>query len=106
MSRLALRSAALGYLGLLLLLPVGMVFWRTFEDGLEPVWEALTRAAFTHALWLSVVITLIAVPANTEHRTASPPFDKFTRGFCRLPGRLRRLGSLLHAKSLAHRVSR
>src|SRR6266511_564095 len=65
MSRLALRSAALGYLALLLLLPVGMVFWRTFEDGLGPVWEALTRPAFTHALWLSVLITLIAVPANT-----------------------------------------
>lgn len=65
MSRLALRSAALGYLALLLLLPVGMVFWRTFEDGLGPVWEALTRPAFRHALWLSVLITAIVVPANT-----------------------------------------
>lgn len=65
MSRLAVRSAALGYLGLLLLLPLGMVVFRTFEDGLAPVWQALTRPAFTHALWLSILITVIAVPANT-----------------------------------------
>jgi sulfate transport system permease protein len=65
MSRLALRGAALGYLLLLLVLPVGMVFWRTFEEGLGPVWTALSAPAFVHALWLSVLIVLIAVPANT-----------------------------------------
>jgi sulfate transport system permease protein len=65
MSRVLLRSAALGYLVILLLLPIGMVFWRTFEDGLGPVWDAVTRPAFTHALWMSVLITLIVVPANT-----------------------------------------
>ncbi|MGH2995680.1 MAG: sulfate ABC transporter permease [Gaiellaceae bacterium] len=65
MPRLALRTAALGYLALLLVLPVGMVFWRTFEDGLAPVWEALSAPSFIHALWLSVLIVLIAVPANT-----------------------------------------
>jgi sulfate/thiosulfate transport system permease protein len=61
----ALRTAAIGYLVLLLVLPVGMVFWRTFEDGLTPVWEAMTRPSFLHALWLTIIITLIAVPANT-----------------------------------------
>jgi sulfate/thiosulfate transport system permease protein len=61
----ALRTAAVGYLVLLLVLPVGMVFWRTFEDGLTPVWEAMTRPSFLHALWLTIIITLIAVPANT-----------------------------------------
>lgn len=65
MPRLALRSAALGYLALLLVLPVGMVGWRTFEDGLAPVREALSSSAFAHALWMSVLIVLIAVPANT-----------------------------------------
>jgi sulfate transport system permease protein len=65
MPRLALRTAALGYLALLLVLPVGMVFWRTFEDGLGPVWDALSAPSFLHALWLSVLIVLIAVPANT-----------------------------------------
>jgi sulfate/thiosulfate transport system permease protein len=65
MPRVALRSAALGYLALLLVLPVGVVFWRTFEDGLAPVGEALSRPSFLHALWLTVLIVLIAVPANT-----------------------------------------
>jgi sulfate transport system permease protein len=65
MPRLALRTVALGYLGLLLALPVGFVFWRTFQNGLSPVWEALTAPSFLHALWLSVLIVLIVVPANT-----------------------------------------
>src|SRR5215208_3178628 len=65
MPRLALRSLALGYLGLLLVLPLGMVGWRTLEHGPGPVWDALSRPAFIHALWLTILITLIAVPANT-----------------------------------------
>lgn len=64
-ARLTLRGAALGYLVLLLVLPVGMVFWRTFEEGLGPVWDALTSPPFLHALWLTTLIVLIAVPANT-----------------------------------------
>jgi sulfate transport system permease protein len=65
MARLGLRFTALGYLLLLLALPLGMVFYRTFEDGLDAVWEALTDPAFIHALWLTVVIALIVVPLNT-----------------------------------------
>jgi sulfate transport system permease protein len=65
MTRLGLRFTALGYLLLLLALPLGMVFYRTFEDGLDAVWGALTDPAFVHALWLTVVITLIVVPLNT-----------------------------------------
>ena len=64
-ARLGLRFAALGYLALLLAAPVALVFWRTFEDGLGPVWEALTNPVTLHALWLTVLIALIAVPANT-----------------------------------------
>jgi sulfate transport system permease protein len=64
-SRIALRTTALAYLTAILLGPVVLVFWRTFENGLGPVWEELTNPAFTHALWLTVLIALIAVPANT-----------------------------------------
>lgn len=64
-ARLTLRFAALGYLAALLAFPVGLVFWRTFEDGLGPVWNAATNPEALHALWLTVVIALIAVPANT-----------------------------------------
>jgi sulfate transport system permease protein len=64
-ARLSLRFAALGYLAALLAFPVGLVFWRTFENGLAPVWDAATNPEALHALWLTVLIALIAVPANT-----------------------------------------
>jgi sulfate transport system permease protein len=64
-ARLGLRVAALGYLAMLLALPVGLIFWRTFESGFDPVWQTLHDPGFLHALWLTVVIALIAVPANT-----------------------------------------
>lgn len=63
--KLALRFVALGYVGLLLLLPVGLLLWRTFEHGLVPVWAALTASDAVHALWLSVLSAAIAVPLNT-----------------------------------------
>jgi sulfate/thiosulfate transport system permease protein len=64
-ARYGLRFAALGYLTLLLVLPVGLVFFRTFQHGFEPVWNALTDPDFLHALWLTILIALIAVPLNT-----------------------------------------
>jgi sulfate/thiosulfate transport system permease protein len=64
-ARLGLRIAALGYLAALLVFPVGLVFWRTFEHGIGPVIDAATTPEALHALWLTVIIALIAVPANT-----------------------------------------
>ena len=49
-----MRGIALLYLGLLLVLPVAMVFLRAFEDGLEPVSQAIGRPAFQSAFWLTV----------------------------------------------------
>jgi sulfate transport system permease protein len=56
---------ALGYLAALLLAPVMMIFYRTFEGGLSPVWSAITAPNAQHALWLSVEMVTIAVPLNT-----------------------------------------
>ncbi len=64
-SKYALRTIALAYLGLLLVGPVLVMLWTTFSGGIGPVWEAMTRPAFVHALWLTVAITAIAVPLNT-----------------------------------------
>lgn len=64
-ARLGLRLAALGYLAALLVFPVGLVFWRTFENGIGPVIDAATTPEALHALWLTVIIALIVVPANT-----------------------------------------
>jgi len=64
MAKGLLRSAALGYLALILLGPVAMIAYRTFEHGIGPVWDALTTPAALHALYLSVAVTAIAVPIN------------------------------------------
>ena len=62
---LSLRAVALLYLALLLLLPVGVVFWRTFEHGVGTAWSFMTTPAAVSALWLSLLIAVIAVPLNT-----------------------------------------
>ncbi len=61
----ALRFAALGYLGLLLLAPVGYVFYKTFEHGIGPAWDAVTTPDALHALKVTLILAGIAVPANT-----------------------------------------
>jgi sulfate/thiosulfate transport system permease protein len=64
-SRLPLRVLALGYLGLILLVPVGAVIWRAFGGGIAPVWRAVTTPDALRAFWLSLLIAAIAVPLNT-----------------------------------------
>src|SRR5437667_3975241 len=64
-ARYLLRFGALSYLALLLLLPVGLVFYRTFEHGFHPAWAAVTNPQALHALWLTLIIAAIAVPLNT-----------------------------------------
>src|SRR5215210_3348676 len=63
--RLTIRALSLAYLAAILLVPVGMVFWRTFEHGLAPVWASLTTPDAKHAFWLTLTVAAIAVPANT-----------------------------------------
>lgn len=63
--RLGLRFVALGYLLALLGAPVGMIFYRTFEHGLAPVWDAVTQPNAMHAFWLSIGLVAIVVPLNT-----------------------------------------
>jgi sulfate/thiosulfate transport system permease protein len=64
-SRYVLRFVALGYLGALLVVPVGLVVFRAFEDGIAEFVAAITTPEALHALWLTILIALIAVPANT-----------------------------------------
>jgi sulfate transport system permease protein len=59
------RFVALGYLAVLLLVPVGFVFYRAFGDGLAHAWDAVTTDRAVHALELTLMLTAIAVPANT-----------------------------------------
>jgi sulfate transport system permease protein len=64
-SRYALRGAALAYLGVLLLAPVGIIFYRTFEHGLAAPIDAVTSPTALHAIYLSLLTVAIAVPLNT-----------------------------------------
>jgi sulfate transport system permease protein len=65
LSRLGLRTVALLYLAVILVGPLAIVFWRTFEDGFAPAWNALTSPETIHAFKLTLIITAIAVPVNT-----------------------------------------
>jgi sulfate transport system permease protein len=64
-ARLSVRAAALVYLSLLLVLPVAVVFFKTFEHGFGVAWNWMTTPAAVSALWLSLLMALIAVPLNT-----------------------------------------
>jgi sulfate transport system permease protein len=65
MGRYVLRFASLAYVGVLLVAPVGLIFYRTFEHGFGPAWDAVTTPDALHALKLTLIIAAIAVPANT-----------------------------------------
>ena len=64
-TKYALRFTALGYLTLLLLVPVAMIAWKAFENGWAPFWASVTEPDFLSALKLTLEIALIAVPLNT-----------------------------------------
>ena len=61
----ALRITALSYLALLLVIPVGVIFYRTFERGIGAAWESVTTPEAQHAFWLTFVLVAISVPLNT-----------------------------------------
>jgi sulfate/thiosulfate transport system permease protein len=62
--RYAVRFAALGYLAVLLAAPVGYIFWKTFEHGFGPAWDAVTSHDALHALRVTLILAAIGVPAN------------------------------------------
>jgi sulfate transport system permease protein len=62
---LSLRSVALLYLLALLILPVVIIFFKTFEHGFGVAWAWMTTPAAISALWLSLLMAIIAVPLNT-----------------------------------------
>ena len=65
LGKYGLRSFALGYLAMILLIPLGMIFYRAFEDGMAHFWESITTPDALHAFYLTFLIAAIAVPLNT-----------------------------------------
>ena len=90
MTKYFLRAAALLYLLFLLVLPVGLIGWRTFQHGLSPVWEALSSPEAVHAFAVTLSVAIWAVIANTVFGIGTALL--LVRG--RFPGR-RVLGALI-----------
>ncbi|MBJ7331251.1 MAG: sulfate ABC transporter permease subunit CysW [Solirubrobacteraceae bacterium] len=63
-ARISLRTIALGYLAILVLTPLVLILFRTFEDGFMAFWESITTPAAISALSLSLIIVAIVVPIN------------------------------------------
>jgi sulfate transport system permease protein len=63
-ARIVLRTVALGYLVVLLLVPVAVICYRTFEDGVGAFLASVTTPAAIAALDLSLLIVAIVVPVN------------------------------------------
>jgi sulfate/thiosulfate transport system permease protein len=63
-SRWGLRGFALGYLALLLLIPLGMIFYQALKQ-IGPAFESITTPDALHAFYLTILVAAIAVPLNT-----------------------------------------
>jgi len=59
------RTTALGYLLIVLVGPLSMLFWRVYAEGLGKAWTALSDPDTVHAFKVTVILAGIAVPLNT-----------------------------------------
>ncbi|MEV6322348.1 sulfate ABC transporter permease subunit CysW [Nocardia sp. NPDC051787] len=64
LTRISLRTVALGYLFVLLVLPLVIILLRTFERGIGAFIDSITTPAAISAFQLSLVIVAIVVPVN------------------------------------------
>jgi sulfate transport system permease protein len=62
--RLLLRYLALAYVVILVIVPVGLILWRTFQPGIGAFVESITTPAAVSALQLSLLTVAIVVPLN------------------------------------------
>jgi len=62
--RYLLRFLALAYVSVLLVVPVGLILWRTFAPGFGQFFAWVSTPAAVSALNLSVLVVAIVVPLN------------------------------------------
>ena len=62
--RYLLRFLALGYVFVLLIVPVGLILWRTFAPGFAQFYTWVSTPAAISALNLSLLVVAIVVPLN------------------------------------------
>jgi sulfate transport system permease protein len=63
--KLLLGAVALGFIAILLLLPLALVFKEAFADGVTTFVNAIKEPDTLSAVWLSLIAAAIAVPLNT-----------------------------------------
>jgi sulfate/thiosulfate transport system permease protein len=56
---------AIAYLALVQYIPAINVFIQAFSKGVGPFLSNLSRPAFLHAAWLTLLLALFALPVNT-----------------------------------------
>ncbi len=66
-----LIAGAVGFLAVMILLPLAAVFVHAFGAGPRRFFESLARADALHAVWLSVLLTFLAVATNTVFGVAA-----------------------------------
>jgi len=62
--RRVVRYLALAYIAILVIVPVGLILWRTFQPGIGAFIEQITTPAAVAALDLSLLVVAIVVPLN------------------------------------------
>ena len=64
LARYLSRFVALAYVLVLIIVPVGLIAWRTFAPGLGAFFASITTPAAISALQLSLLVVAIVVPLN------------------------------------------
>ncbi|MEH2191479.1 MAG: sulfate ABC transporter permease subunit CysW [Nostoc sp.] len=62
---IVLIGVAIAYLALVQYIPAINVFVQAFSKGVGPFLSNLTRPAFLHAAWLTLLLAVISLPLNT-----------------------------------------
>ncbi|AQA04537.1 sulfate ABC transporter permease subunit CysW [Mycobacterium sp. MS1601] len=62
--RYLLRFIAIAYVGILVIVPVGLILWRTLEPGIGEFVGSISTPAAVSALQLSLLVVAIVVPLN------------------------------------------
>lgn len=64
-SRVLIIGTAVGFMGLMFVLPLIVIFQEAFRKGWEGFIEAFEDGATMHAVWLTLKVAAITVPLNT-----------------------------------------
>ncbi|MFM1722012.1 MULTISPECIES: sulfate ABC transporter permease subunit CysW [Rhodococcus] len=63
-ARIGLRTIVLAYLFVLLIMPIAVILYRTFENGFVAFYHSISTPAAVSALNMSLIIVAIVVPLN------------------------------------------